>query len=92
MEKTYYLMDTNNDYLTHDTNEMQFIQDVKYHLKNDIALQVENYKTYTMHVSEFLNEMAYLNTLYQRVETIDNIVDAMVIVEQMDMKINMEVL
>lgn len=91
MKTVYYLMDTNNDYLTHDTDKLQFIQDVKHHLKNDIALQVENYKTYNMHVSEFLNEMTYLNTLYQLVETIDNIVDAMAIVEQMEMKINEEI-
>ena len=85
--KVYYLLDANNEYIQHDTHKINFINSVVRGLKNEVFEMVENYKTYIMTVTEFLEEMEKLNTIRKDLEMCDNMDELKKIANELDFKI-----
>lgn len=85
--KVYYLLDANNEYIQHDTHKINFINSVVRGLKNEVFEMVENYKTYIMTITEFLEEMEKLNTIRKDLEMCDNMDELKNIANELDFKI-----
>ena len=85
--KVYYLMDIDNEYFHHDTDYYKFIKTVVRCLKTEVFEMVENYKTYIMTITEFLEEMEKLNTIRKDLEMCDNLEDLKNIANELDFKI-----
>lgn len=85
--KVYYLMDGDNEYIHHETYEDIFIEESVSYLRNTVFEIVENYKTYIMTYTDFLEEMEKLNTIRKDLEMCDNMEDLKNIANELDFKI-----
>lgn len=85
--KVYYLMDMDNEYLHHGTNEIIFIEESAKYLRSEVLEMAENYKTYIMTIVEFLEEMEKLNTIRKDLEMCDNMEDLKNIANELNFKI-----
>lgn len=85
--KVYYLMDMDNEYLHHGTNEDEFIKSVLRYLKTELFETVENYKTYILNQDEFLKEMERFIIVRDKIKKCENITQLKHIAMSLDFKL-----
>ena len=85
--KIYYLLNIDNEYIYHTTNENEFIESALRYLKRELFEVVENYKTYVLSHEEYLEEMEKLNTIRKDLEMCDNMEDLKNIANELDFKV-----
>lgn len=85
--KVYYLMDMDNEYFHHGTNEITFVEESARYLRREVLEMAENYKTYVITIVELLEEMEKLNTIRKDLEMCDNMEDLKNIANELDFKV-----
>lgn len=70
--KIYYLLNMDNEYIYHATNESEFIESALRYLKRELFEVVENYKTYVLSHEEYLEEMRRFINVRKKIKECEN--------------------
>lgn len=84
--KVYYLLDMDNEYIYHTTNENEFIESVLRYLKKELFAVVENYKTYALSHEEYLEEMRRFIVIREKIKECKNFLQLEHIAISLDFK------
>lgn len=84
--KIYYLLNMDNEYIYHTTNENEFIESALRHLKRELFEVVENYKTYVLNQDEFLKEMERFIIIRKKIKECENFMQLKHIAMSLDFK------
>lgn len=84
--KIYYLLNLDNEYIHHATNEDEFIESVLRYLKSELFETVENYKTYILTQDEYLEEMERFINIRKKIKECENFLQLKHIAMSLDFK------
>ena len=84
--KIYYLLNIDNEYIYHSTDEDDFIESVLRYLKTELFETVENYKTYILHHDEYLEEMRRFIVIRKKIKECENFMQLKHIAMSLDFK------
>ena len=85
--KVYYLMDVDNEYIYHATNQDEFIESALRYLKSELFEIVENYKTYVLNQDEYLEEMERFINIRKKIKECENIIELKHITRDLNFKL-----
>ena len=88
--KIYYLLNIDNEYIYHGTNEDEFIESVLRYLKTELFETVENYKTYILTHDEYLEEMRRFIVIREKIKECENITQLKHIAMSLDFKLKIK--
>ena len=84
--KIYYLLNIDNEYIYHTTNENEFIESALRYLKRELFEVVENYKTYVLSHDEYLEEMRRFINIREKIKACENFAQLNYIATSLDFK------
>ena len=84
--KIYYLLNIDNEYIYHTTNENEFIESALRYLKRELFEVVENYKTYVLSHDEYLEEMERFINIRKKIKECENFMQLKHIAMSLDFK------
>ena len=84
--KIYYLLNMDNEYIYHTTNENEFIESALRYLKKELFETVENYKTYILSHDEYLEEMRRFIVIRKKIKECENFIQLKHIAMSLDFK------
>ena len=84
--KVYYIMDMDNEYIYHATNQDEFIETALRYFKIELFETVENYKTYILNQDEFLEEMRRFIVIREKIKECKNFLQLKHIAMSLDFK------
>lgn len=70
--KIYYILNLDNEYIYHATNESEFIESALRYFKRELFEVVENYKTYVLSHEEYLEEMRRFIDIRKKIKECEN--------------------
>ena len=70
--KIYYILNLDNEYIYHATNESEFIESALRYFKRELFEVVENYKTYILSHDEYLEEMRRFIDIRKKIKECEN--------------------
>lgn len=85
--KIYYLLNIDNEYIYHTTNENEFIESALRYLKRELFEVVENYKTYVLSHDEYLEEMRRFIVIREKIKECENFLQLKHIAISLDFKV-----
>lgn len=80
----YYLLNMDNEYIYHGTNEDEFIESALRYFKRELFEVVENYKTYVLSHEEYLEEMRRFINIRKKIKECENIAQLKYIATSLD--------
>ena len=84
--KIYYLLNMDNDYIYHTTNQDEFIESALRYFKTELFEVVENYKTYVLNQDEYLEEMERFIDIRKKIKECENFLQLKHIATSLDFK------
>ena len=84
--KIYYLLNIDNEYIYHTTNENEFIESALRYLKKELFETVENYKTYVLSHEEYMEEMRRFIIIREKIKECENFAQLNYIATSLDFK------
>lgn len=84
--KIYYLLNIDNEYIYHTTNENEFIESALRYLKRELFEVVENYKTYVLSHEEYLEGMRRFINIREKIKECENFAQLNYIATSLDFK------
>ena len=88
--KIYYLLNMDNEYIYHTTNENEFIESALRYLKKELFETVENYKTYVLDQDEYLEEMERFINIRKKIKECENFLQLKHIAMSLDFKVKIK--
>ncbi|AWY02903.1 YggT family protein [Staphylococcus phage VB-SauS-SA2] len=86
----YYILNLDNEYIYHATNESEFIESALRYFKTELFETVENYKTYVLNQDEYLEEMERFINIRKKIKECENIAQLKYIATSLDFKIKIK--
>lgn len=88
--KIYYLLNIDNEYIYHSTDEDDFTESALRYLKTELFETVENYKTYILTHDEYLEEMERFINIRKKIKECENIAQLKYIATSLDFKLKIK--
>lgn len=82
----YYILNIDNEYIYHATNENEFIESALRYFKIELFEVVENYKTYVLNQDEYLEEMQRFINIREKIKGCENFLQLKHIAMSLDFK------
>lgn len=86
----YYILNIDNEYIYHATNESEFIESALRYLKSELFETVENYKTYVLNQDEYLEEMERFINIRKKIKECENFLQLKHIAMSLDFKVKIK--
>jgi|SRR5699024_836371 len=88
--KIYYILNLDNEYIYHATNESEFIESALRYFKRELFEVVENYKTYVLSHEEYLEEMRRFIDIRKKIKECENFLQLKHIATSLDFTIKIK--